>query len=369
MIFIMGISENQVCRSLNKQYRKTKSSFFRKGILLAGTSGVSYGLFSAFLTVGEGTGIWVEFWAMPLAATIIGYLLLSAVGAGLNDLISGIWCLILAARSGKIRDIIPSLRSKPALMIIAGALCGAGASTCYIVGLMMAGGIAAAITALCTAVGAILARILYKQKLNLRMIIGILICFAAAVVLGGTTLGGVDAKATLGMCIAFIAAIAWGVEGCIAGQATVLIDYEISIVIRQITSGIFNLLALVPIFCIIANATVDMTGVTGNTWVFFIGGALCSTTMLLFLVSGFFANPAYSLWYKGNAMCGTALGMVCNALYAFWVPFFCMILCGWIMGWEGYELSVAQWLMAIVEIFGIWLIAMNPLDVFRKKEV
>ena len=68
-------------------------------------------------------------------------------------------------------------------------------------------------------------------------------------------------------------------------------------------------------------------------------------------------------------MCGTALGMTCNALYSFWVPFFCMIICGRIMGMEGYDLTPIQWLMALVEVFGIWLIAMNPLDIFKKKEV
>ncbi|MEE0777365.1 MAG: hypothetical protein U0M15_09975 [Bacillota bacterium] len=67
-------------------------------------------------------------------------------------------------------------------------------------------------------------------------------------------------------------------------------------------------------------------------------------------------------------MCGTALGMVCNAMYAFWCPFFMMVVCGWILGWDGYTLTPVQWMMALVELIGIWLIAMNPLDLFRKKE-
>ncbi len=354
---------------LKRVYRKQKGSFLRKGLIFAFASGMSYGLFSAFMTVGEASGIWNEFWALPLASTIIGYLLLCAVGSSLNDLISGIWCMIIATMKGKMRDFLPALKSKPGMLIIIGALCGGPiASTCYIVGLMMAGGIAAAVTALCTAVGAILSRILYKQKLNARMVTGIIICFFAAVVLGGTTLGDVDATATIGMCIAFIAAIAWGVEGSIAGYGTIMVDYEIAITIRQIVSGLANLIVLVPVFCIIANATADMSGVEGSTYLFFVGGAVLSGAIIWFIISGFFANPAYSLWYKGNSMCGTALGMVCNSMYAFWAPFFMMVVCGWILGWEGYTLTPIQWLMALVEIFGIWVIAMNPLDVFKKKE-
>ncbi len=354
--------------ALKRDYRRTKSRFLRKGLIFAFASGISYGLFSAFLTVGEAWDVWNDFWALPIANAIIGYCLLSAVGSGLNDLISGVWCLLIASKKGKMRDFFPAMFSKPGRLIISGALCGAIASTCYIIALMMAGGIAAAVTALCSAIGAILSRVLYKQKLNLRMSCGILICFIAAVILGGTTLGNVDATATIGMCIAFIAAFAWGIEGCIAGYGTIMVDYELAITIRQIVSGLSQLVILVPIFCIIASATVDMSGIEGNPYVFFVGGALGSVAILWFVVSGFFANPAYSLWYKGNSMCGTALGMVCNAMYAFWCPFFMMILCGWILGWEGYTLSPIQWLMALVEIFGILLIAMNPLDLFRNKE-
>lgn len=366
----MGISNTDAVKAQGKQkYQKVHSRFMVKGLIFAFLSGISYGTFSAILNVAENTGVWTELWALPLASALVGYMLLCAIGSALNDLISGIWCLIIAAAKGKARDIRGSLFSKPGLMIVCGALCGGPiASTCYIIGLMMAGGIAAAVTALCSAVGALLSRILYKQKLSPRMICGIIICFFAAVVLGGTTLGDISGKSTLGMAIAFIAAVAWGVEGCIAGQGTIMVDYEIGITIRQFVSGLANLIIVIPILCVIASATLDMSGVTGNPYFYLIGAAVGSISMLLFIASGFFANPAYSLWYKGNSMCGTALGMTCNALYSFWTPFISMVLCGWILGWDGYTLTPIQWLMALVECFGIWMIAMNPLDLFKKKE-
>lgn len=355
--------------SLKKDYQKATSRYFRKGLLLAFSSGISYGMFSAFITVGEAWGKWNEFWALPLASTIVGYCLLSTLGSGLNDLISGIWCLLFAIKNGKLRDMVPSIKSKPCKLIVGGALAGSIASFCYVIGLMMAGGIAAAITALCSAIGAILARILYKQKLNLRMMAGIFICFLAAVILGGTTFSNVDAKATLGMLIAFIAAFCWGIEGCIVGYGTVIMDYQLAVTIRQVTSGLLQLIIYVPVFCIIAGRTTDMSGISGSPYLYFVGGAIGGSAILWFIISGFFANPAYSLWYKGNSMCGTALGMVCNAMYAFWCPLFMMILCGKILGWSGYDLTPIQWAMALVELLGIWLIAMNPLDLFRKKEI
>ena len=126
-------------------------------------------------------------------------------------------------------------------------------SAAYVVGLQMAGSIVIPISALCPAIGAILGRILYKQELNKRMVAGIVICVLSSFMIGSTSLGG-DAPEgrLLGICIAFIAALGWGIEGCVAGYGTTLIDYEIGITIRQCTSGLSNLCILVPIFGIIA---------------------------------------------------------------------------------------------------------------------
>ncbi|MEG1821459.1 MAG: hypothetical protein RR233_00890 [Clostridiales bacterium] len=364
----MAIETNDPAMAKAK-YTKAKSSFFKRGVTFAIMSGICYGLYSAFLLVGEGSGIWNEFWALPLAATIIGYCLLCAVGSGLNDLMSGIWCLIIAAGKGKLMDFFRTLKTKPGVvMICCGLIGGPIASTAYIVGLMMAGPMVTPITALCAAIGAIFGRILFKQKLNARMICGIAICFFAACVIGGTSFSALKETSTLGCAIALIAAFGWGLEGCVAGYGTSMVDYEIGITIRQCTSGLSNLIVLVPILCIMVNAMADTTGVVGNMYAYVVGGAIFGGAILWFIISGFFANPAYSFWYKGNSMCGAALGMTCNALYSFWVPFFSWIILGLILGWDGYTLMPIQWFMAILEVFGIWLIAMNPLDVFKKKE-
>ena len=90
--------------------------------------------------------------------------------------------------------------------------------------------------------------------------------------------------------------------------------------------------------------------------------------MIFFVISGFFALFAYSLWYKGNSMCGAALGMACNGAFSFWGPFFCWIILGVICGIDGWSLPPIVWAAAILMIFGILMIAMNPLDLFRKKE-
>jgi drug/metabolite transporter (DMT)-like permease len=226
----------------------------------------------------------------------------------------------------------------------------------------MAGSIIIPITALCPALGALLGRLLFKQQLNVRMIIGILICLTATMMIGWSSLQeGAREGAILGCAIAFIAALGWAIEGCVAGFGTVVIDHEIGITIRQWTSGLVNLFILLPIVCIIAGnialaPTLAFDALTSGP------------AMIFFVVSGFFALFAYSLWYKGNSMCGTALGMACNGAYSFWGPFFCWLVLGVFFGQDGWMLEPIAWLAAVVMFLGILLIAVNPLDWFRKKD-
>ena len=144
------------------------------------------------------------------------------------------------------------------------------------------------------------------------MVAGIGICVLSSFMIGSTSLGG-DAPEgrLLGICIAFIAALGWGIEGCVAGYGTTLIDYEIGITIRQCTSGLSNLFILVPIFGIIAGNIGIAPHLTVQAFT-------SGPAMIFFVISGFFALFAYSLWYKGNSMCGAALGMACNGAFSFW---------------------------------------------------
>jgi drug/metabolite transporter (DMT)-like permease len=245
-------------------------------------------------------------------------------------------------------------------MIVAAIIGGPLASTCYVVGLQQAGSIIVPISALCPAIGAILARFLFKQALTPRMMLGIAICFGASFMIGSIGLGD-DAPKNLfvGLFFGFLAALGWGIEGCVAGYGTSMIDSEIGITIRQCTSGISNLLILTPIFAMIAGAnSVDMV----------IAAFTDFESMKWFLVAGFFAYFAFQLWYKGNAMCGAALGMSCNGMFSFWGPFFCWIWIGLVFGQDGWMLHPIAWVAAVVMVIGIFTIAMNPLALFRKKD-
>lgn len=346
--------------------KKLSADFRKKGITIALFSGVMYGFYSAFLTMGMSKGVWEDWYGTNTAGLSILAItyLLGALGSAINDTCSAIWAILYAAVRGKLGDFFRCLKTKPGRMMILAALIGGPiAGTAYVVGLQMAGSLVIPITALCPAIGAILGRVLYKQELNKRMMTGIGICVAASFMIGSTSLGG-DAPegALLGIAIAFIAALGWGFEGCVAGYGTSMIDSEIGITIRQVTSGISNLFILTPIFGFI------FAGGLGNTVNIVTKAFTSGPAMIWFALGGLCAFVSFMSWYKGNSMCGAALGMACNGTYSFWGPFCCWIVLGVYGGMDGWTVPTIVWISAVLMMFGILTIAVNPFELFVKKE-
>lgn len=359
----MNVSNESRRRAVQLKAQLDKR-FFRKGLVVAILSGMCYGLYSAFMTLGMASGVWVA-WMDPattvLSVFVVTYLL-SAMGSAINDTMSALWCLLTAALKGKLGDFFRTLKSKPGIIMICAALVGGPiASSCYVIALQQAGSIVIPISALCPAFGAVLARIFFKQPLTPRMVIGIAICFLASFMIASSSLGGDAAPGmALGLLLGLASALGWGLEGCIAGYGTSMIDYQIGITIRQLTSGLSNMIILLPIFALVAGEN------AGFSW-WLLGQAYSDGgSIIFFVISGFFAMYAYSLWYKGNSMCGAALGMACNGAFSFWGPFFCWIVLGLVCGQEGWAIPPIGWAAAVVMVIGIFIIAVNPLDFMKK---
>lgn len=345
---------------------KLSSNFFKKGISIALFSGLMYGFYTAFMTMGMTKGVWSDWYGentSGLSVFAITYLL-GALGSAVNDTCSAVWALLYANLKGKLGDFFRCINTKPGkVMILAALIGGPISSTAYVVALQMAGSIVVPISALCPAIGAILGRILFKQQLTKRMILGISICVLASFIIGSTSLGGDAPEGMfLGICIAFIAALGWGFEGCVAGYGTSMIDSEIGICIRQVTSGLSNLIILVPLFGLISGGGV---GLSTNLA---ISAFTSGPAMFWFALSGLCAFLSFMTWYNGNSMCGAALGMACNGTFSFWGPFCCLLVLGVYGGLDGWALPPIVWLGAILMIFGILVIATNPLDLLKKKE-
>ena len=287
---------------------------------------------------------------------------LAALAAALNDVMSGIWSVLVCAKNHQLGDFVKTMGTKPGRIMMLCALVGGPVATiAYIVALNTATaagnpGVIVPIAALNCAIGAVLGRVFFKQELNAHKIVGILICLLAAAIIGGTSFAAMGPEALVGCLFAFIAAFGWGFEGCVAGFGTILIDYRIGIAIRQVTSGVLELFVFFPILAVIGGGA----GSVGQL----MGTAFTSPVLLIFMISGFFAMPAFSFWYKGNSMCGAALGMACNGMYAFWGPFFIWVIMGVLnlggMSADFPPLEPIQWVGALIMVVGIFCIAVRP---------
>ncbi|GAA0114779.1 membrane protein [Clostridium senegalense] len=345
--------------------KKLSSNFFKKGVSLALFSGLAYGLYTAFLTMGMTKGVWGDWYGVNtagLSAFVVAYLL-AALGNAINDTCSAIWALSYAVVKGKFGDFLRCINTRPGrVMIIAALIGGPIAGTSYVIALQMAGSIVVPISALCPAIAAILGKILYKQELNKRMAFGIAVCVCASFLIGSTGFSGGASKNTIiGILIAIIAALGWGFEGCVAGYGTAMIDPEIGICIRQVTSGIANLFILVPIFGVIAggiNISADLA----------VQAFTSGPAMIWFALSGLLSFMTFMTWYAANSKCGAGLGTACNGTYSFFGPLFCLLVLGVYGGMDGWSLPSVAWIGAVIMMFGILTISMNPLDLFRRKK-
>ncbi len=354
-----------------------EKSYRKKGIFIALMSGFLYGGYTAFMTQGMATGVWVDYYggtgvAAGLSAFALVYTL-SAVGAAVNDICSAVWTLIYAAIIGRLGDFARSINTKPGRILIVAAIIGGPlASTAYVIGLQMAGSIIVPIAALNAAIGAIIGRIIYKQKLSGGMILGIVICFAAAVIIGlfgyGIPEGGIagifgnmSGEAVIGIIAAFCAALGWGIEGAVGGYACCMVDTEVAICIRQCTSGIVNAVILCSLLSL-------MGGDGIGSGLALVGHALADgPSIWMFFIGGVFASWSFKFWYKGASMCGAALGMGCNGTYAFWGPLYCLVVCGFIFGGEGWNIAWPGWVGAITMVIGIFVLAISQQKATEKE--
>lgn len=367
------IVEQRVAEMREQRRRK----YFVRGLAFAVASGICYGLYTGFLTLAQTQGVWGSWFAgiewgegqAALGVFVVTFAL-AALAAGLNDLISGVWSVAVCAKNRQVGDLWKTVRTKPGrIMMLCAAIGGPFATIAYVIALNSAAaagnpGVIVPIAALNCAIGAVLGRIFFKQSLGAHKVAGIAICLFAAALIGGTSFAAMGPGAFMGCLFAFLAAFGWGFEGCVAGFGTILIDYRIGIAIRQVTAGLLELFVVFPLLMAIGGGFDTLFAV--------LGAAVTSPAMLFFLISGFFAMPAFSFWYKGNSMCGTALGMACNGMYAFWGPFFIWVLMGLCniggMAVDYPPLSAVQWIGALIMVAGIFCIAVDPVDLLRSNK-
>lgn len=355
---------------------KQKAAAERSGTIGGVISGITYGIMGAI--VG---GLW--YWSFTtvyqytnvdpgnaacMAATIIAPLMFYTF----NDLFALIYVTIYNVSQGRGRDIIQSLKTKPALILmLAGIIGGPIGQGFYYLGFPTdAAAFAGPISALYVIFGVLLGRVILHQVMQKRVWVGIAICVIGAIVIGitGTALN-VGSTFYFGIVCFLIAACGWGFEGTVAAYGTPMIDPKIAVNIRFLTTSIVMLCLTVGVFTLMPDSETGISGID----VFI--DTITTGTFLLAMVTGLCVSISYICWYRANNLIGVGRGMALNITYSAWTPIISMLI---IMptsaaGYFAYQADLGTLpfiaIGVICVLIGAIIVSVDPREFFHKKDV
>lgn len=278
-------------------------SHAKRGILWGLLSGATWGLDGVILGIATAMAPFTggaSLYAGPLA------------GAALHDGFAGFWLFLYNLFTGKWREYIRTLATKPGLIVCLAALFGGPIGMAgYLLGINMAGAsYALPITAMYPAVGAVMAVIILKERISWRTWMGIVLCIIGAIIVGYTPPEGSSPYFHVGILLSLLATFGWGMEGVLSTYGMDLVDPDIAIGIREATSFVVYFVAIMP-----------LAAALPIFWKAF--GASC---LWLVALAGFLGGLSYLAWYRALNMTGVGRAMTFNISYALWA-----VLFGWLI--------------------------------------
>lgn len=315
-------------------------SHAKQGLVWALGSGITWGL--------NGIILGIALVMLPFAGVASIYAA-PLVGATMNEGGGSLLLFFYNLFSGKFLEYGRTLRTKPGMLVCLGALfAGPIAMSGYLVGINLAGPMyTLVITTVFPAVGAIFAAIFLKEKVVPRVWAGILLAVAGAIIVGYTPpTGGAYPHFYLGLLMASLATLGWAAEGVIATYGMDMVDPEVSAGIREATSFVVYLVAILPIF--------------GGLILF--GNVFLHASLWWLLLAGALSGISYICYYKGLNMTGAARTTGLNITYALWSVFF---------GWLIMHSTITPPLLigAVITTIGAVLIIANPKELLNIRNI
>ncbi|MCG8483171.1 MAG: DMT family transporter, partial [Clostridia bacterium] len=202
--------------------------YAKKGLWWAFAAGMIYGVTPTLQTLS----LTFE----PLLTASAGALLLvPLIMACLQDTAAGAAILVKNVQAGKGKEYLRILHSKPGKYVLAASFFGGPlAMTTVMASVYLAGPIyPVAISACFPAIGAILSRIILKEKISINAWVGIFLCILGALLISWVPpTGGQYPNFYLGLIMAFITAVAWALENIVATMGMDFVDPELAIGLR-----------------------------------------------------------------------------------------------------------------------------------------
>lgn len=314
--------------------------YAKNGIAYSLISGVTWGIDALLLGY-----VLTQY---PFNDTKAALIVAPLVGACIHTGLSSLFTIIYNLFTGKIKEFGRCLFSKMGIFIIISAICsGPLAMSGYLLGINMAGAsYAAVITSTYPAIGAALAVVFLKEKLNKRVSMGIILCVVGAVATGYSPINtSIYPKFYVGIIFAVVAAIGWGLEGVFGAYAMDVVDPEIAISVRQTVSFLMYIVFVIPF-------------IHGFGMLF---KAFTAPSMIVFALTGIVCSVSYVTWYFGLSMIGVGRAMSLNITYSIWV-----IALNWIV--NGVHASPNLIIGCLIIVFGAILVSGNPKEMIKLRE-
>lgn len=264
------------------------------------------------------------------------------VGACLHDGFAALWIFINNLINGKWRDYIRTLKTKPGKIIIVAAVLGGpvGMSANLIAIYFSGASYTAAITAVYPAIGAVFGLIFLKEKITVRIWIGIILSILGSFIVGfSPPKNYIYPFFYLGIGFAVIAAVGWALEGVISTYGMDLVDSDIAIGIREAISFIIYVVVIMPIY--------------GHSGYKLILNSLLTISGLYIALIALIGGISFLSWYRAMNSTGVTRAMGLNVTFALWSVFF-----GWLL--NGLQISMNLIVGVVIISFGTILTIDNP---------
>jgi drug/metabolite transporter (DMT)-like permease len=278
-------------------FERKELGFVKRGLATALGSGMLWGLDGVILGI-----------ALAMAPFTAGATIYAAplAGSALHDGFAGLWLAVYNLFTGRWKDLGRSLKTFPGMIVCLAALLGGPIGMgAYLLGINFAGAAyAMGISACYPVIGAIMARVVLKEKIGARVWLGIFTCVVGAIILGYVPPeGGEMPNFYLGIACAALAAFGWGTEGVLATFGMDMVDPAVAINIREGVSCLVSVVAVLPFVAGLA----------------IFGQALLTVNVVwIIALAGLAGGFSCLLWYKAFSMCGCSRCMALNITYAIW---------------------------------------------------
>lgn len=277
---------------------------------------MGYGILAGITWALETIILGIALGMSPFVSTEQAVFLAPFVSTFIHDLCSAVWATAYNGIRGNLRNVWKAFRTKSGKFVAVAAVIGGPVGmTGYVLAInYMGASIGAVASAIFPAVGAILAYIFLKEKMQWYRWVLLLITLLG--VYGLSYSPELDIKNFwLGAAGALMCAFGWGIEAVVLAKC--LQDPEVkdeyALQIRQSTSAVFYGIVILPLL---------------KGWGFTAGLFTTGTGWLLPVIAlaALFATVSYLFYYRAIASIGASKAMALNVSYAAWSILFTVLI-------------------------------------------